>query len=297
VVDQQKERVLIVDDQDALRAMLARMVERAGFEPIEAKDGEEAIERFTTFAPIVVVSDITMPRMDGLALLERIKKIDRGAAVILMTGLGNEEVLLQALRGGATNFFKKPFNVSELIQEIRAVAEYRHEAARATFSTPFLEEETKRFRIPTGDDVYLPLINQVTLQLPSILPEEEILNLKVGIEEMIVNAVEHGNLGINFAEKAEAIEAGTLRELLSERLRGEGAARVVTIASRLTRERFEITIGDEGEGFDWQALPGVEAGNLLAFNGRGIFLTKIYFDEVRYNQRGNEVTLVKRRMI
>ncbi len=295
--DQQKERVLIVDDQDALRAMLVRMVERAGFEPIEAKDGEEAIELFRTFAPIVVVSDIMMPKVDGLVLLERIKRIDRSAAVILMTGLGNEEVLLQALRGGATNFFKKPFNVSELIQEIRAVAEYRREAARVTFSTPFLEEETKRFRIPTGEDRYLPLINQVTLQLPSILPEEEILNLKIGIEEMIVNAVEHGNLGITFAEKAAAIEAGTLRELLAERLRGEGAARVVTIASRLTRERFEITISDEGAGFDWRALPGVEAENLLAYSGRGIFLTKIYFDELRYNERGNEVTLVKQRMI
>lgn len=277
--------------------MLARMVERAGFEPVEAKDGEEAVERFKTFAPIVVVSDIMMPKMDGLALLERIKQIDRGAAVILMTGLGNEEVLLQALRGGATNFFKKPFNVADLIQQIRAVAEYRREAARSTLTTPFLEEETKLFRIPSGDERYLPLINQVTLQLPRILPEEEILNLKIGIEEMIVNAVEHGNLGISFAEKAAAIEAGTLRELMAERLKGAGAAKVVTVTSRLTRERFEITISDGGEGFDWRALPGVEAGNLLAYSGRGIFLTKIYFDEVRYNERGNEVTLVKRRMI
>lgn len=277
--------------------MLARMVERAGFEPVEAKDGEEAVERFKTFAPIVVVSDIMMPKMDGLALLERIKQIDRGAAVILMTGLGNEEVLLQALRGGATNFFKKPFNVADLIQQIRAVAEYRREAARSTLTTPFLEEETKLFRIPSGDERYLPLINQVTLQLPRILPEEEILNLKIGIEEMIVNAVEHGNLGISFAEKAAAIEAGTLRELMAERLKGAGAAKVVTVTSRLTRERFEITISDGGEGFDWRALPGVEAGNLLAYSGRGIFLTKIYFDEVRYNERGNEVTLVKRRMV
>ncbi len=294
---EQRERVLVVDDQDALRALLARMVERAGFEAIEAKDGEEAVERFKEFTPIVVVSDIMMPKMDGLALLERIKQIDRSAAVILMTGLGNEEVLLRALRGGATNFFKKPFNVGEMIQQISAVADYRREAARTTFSTSFLEEETKRFRIPNGDDRYLPLINQVTLQLPSILPEEEILNLKIGIEEMIVNAVEHGNLGISFAEKAAAIEVGTLRQLMAERVKSVGAEKFVTVASRLTRERFEITISDGGEGFDWRGLPGVEAGNLLAYNGRGIFLTKIYFDEVRYNERGNEVTLVKRRMI
>ena len=67
--------------------------------------------------------------------------------------------------------------------------------------------------------------------------------------------------------------------------------------SHLTSERFEITIRDEGDGFDWQSLPAVAAENLFAFSGRGIFLTKIYFDEVRYNEQGNEVTLVKRRML
>jgi DNA-binding response OmpR family regulator len=297
VSGEQKEKVLIVDDQEALRSMLARLVARAGFEPVEAKDGREAIELFKKLSPVVVVSDVMMPKLDGLALLQEVKRIDRGAAVILMTGLGNEEVLLQALRGGATNFFKKPFNTGELIQEIRAVAEYRREAARAVLSTPSLEEETKRFRIPSGDERYFPLINQVALQLPMILPEEEILNLKIGIEEMIINAVEHGNLGISFAEKAAAIEAGTLRELVAERLAGAGGAKSVTVSSRLTRDRFQITVCDEGEGFDWRALPGVEAGNLLAFSGRGIFLTKIYFDEVRYNERGNEVTLVKGRML
>ncbi len=56
---------------------------------------------------------------------------------------------------------------------------------------------------------------------------------------------------------------------------------------------FEITIRDDGKGFDWRTLPEVEPENLLAFNGRGIFLTKIYFDEVIYNDSGNQVTLRK----
>jgi CheY-like chemotaxis protein/anti-sigma regulatory factor (Ser/Thr protein kinase) len=290
-----KPKVLVVDDQEALRTLLSRLLEREGFDPIEASDGEQAIERYKSDMPLVVVSDIMMPRMDGLALLTEIKKIDRNATVILMTGQGNEDVLLKALQGGATNFFKKPFNVRDMIEEIRKVVEFRLEAARSTLFTPFLLEESKCFELPRADCPYFPLINQITLQLPCLLPQEEILNLKIGIEEMITNALEHGNLGITSAEKNKAIEEGRLAELVAERGReSDAAGRKVRVESRLTSSMFEITIRDQGKGFDWRSLPEVAPENLLAFNGRGIFLTKIYFDEVRYNDSGNEVTLRRR---
>jgi CheY-like chemotaxis protein len=289
-----KTRVLVADDQEALRALLCRMLAREGFEPIEAKDGAAAIELYKSLKPPVVVSDIMMPKMDGLTLLQEIKKIDPGAAVILMTGHGNEEILLRALQGGATNFFKKPFNVRNLIREIHKIFQYKVETVRSYLFSPFLVEETKSFALTTGNAPYYPVVNQITLQLPCLLAEAEILNLKIGIEEMITNAIEHGNLGISFSEKSSAMEAGKLGDLLAERLaRDENAAKKVFISSRLTTESFRITIRDEGEGFDWRNLPALLPENLLAYNGRGIFLTKIYYDEVAYNDRGNEVTLIK----
>ena len=102
--------VLVVDDEESLRSLLVRVLEKEGFRPFAATDGEQAIRLFREQSPEVVVSDIRMPRMDGLTMLTQIRKIDRTAPVILMTGQGNEEILLSALRGGATNFFKKPFN-------------------------------------------------------------------------------------------------------------------------------------------------------------------------------------------
>jgi len=288
--------VLVVDDQEALRTLLARLLEREGFDPVPAEDGEQAIARYKSESPLVVVSDIMMPKMDGLSLLNEIRRIDRNATVILMTGQGNEDVLLKALRGGATNFFKKPFNVRELIDEIRKVVEFRLEAARSSLFSPLLVEETKKFVMPRADSPFFPIINQITLQLPCLLPPEDILNLKIGIEEAITNAVEHGNLGISFDDKSKAISEGRLAELIAEKGReSDAAGRAVCITSRLTADLFEITIRDDGTGFDWQNLPAVEPENILAFNGRGIFLTKIYFDEVFFNESGNEVTLRKRR--
>jgi CheY-like chemotaxis protein/anti-sigma regulatory factor (Ser/Thr protein kinase) len=289
-------RVLVVDDQEALRSLLVRLLEREGFEPLEAEDGARAVEIYKTESPLVVVSDIMMPRMDGLALLNEIRNYDRNATVILMTGQGNEDVLLKALRGGASNFFKKPFNVRELIEEIRKVVEFRLEAARSSLFSPLLVEETKRFVMPRADSPFFSIINQITLQLPCLLPQEDILNLKIGIEEAITNAVEHGNLGITFDEKSAAIQEGRLAALIADKGRkSDEAGRAVRIASRLSPELFEISIQDDGEGFDWRTLPTVEPENLLVFNGRGIFLTKIYFDEVIYNEAGNAVTLRKRK--
>jgi CheY-like chemotaxis protein/anti-sigma regulatory factor (Ser/Thr protein kinase) len=288
--------VLVVDDQEALRSLLARLLEQEGFDPVQAEDGAQAVEMYKSQAPLVVVSDIMMPRMDGLTLLNEIKRIDRNATVILMTGQGNEDVLIKALRGGATNFFKKPFNVKELIDEIRKVVEFRLEAARSSLFSPLLVEETKTFVMPRADSPFFPIINQITLQLPCLMPQEDILNLKIGIEEIITNAIEHGNLGISFEEKREAIQEGRLARLIADKGReSDSAGRAVRITSRLSPELFEIRIRDDGRGFDWRTLPAVEPENLLAFNGRGIFLTKIYFDEVAYNDSGNEVTLRKHR--
>ncbi len=114
---------------------------------------------------------------------------------------------------------------------------------------------------------------------------------------MITNAIEHGNLGISFEEKNKAIQEGRLAELIAEQGAGERCRRPRRCASPrgCPPTVFEITIRDDGRGFDWRTLPAVEPENLLAFNGRGIFLTKIYFDEVIYNDTGNEVTLRKRK--
>ncbi|HET6487352.1 MAG TPA: response regulator, partial [Spirochaetia bacterium] len=263
-------RVLVVDDQQGLRQLLCKLLEREGFEALEAADGQQAIEIFRADPPLVVVSDIMMPRMDGLALLNEVKRIDRNTTVLLMTGQGNEETLLKALRGGASNFFKKPFNVRDLVDEIRKVVDYRTEAALTTLFSPFLVEESKSFVIPTSTSPYYPIINQITLQLPCLLPESEILNLRIGIEEMITNAIEHGNLEITFDEKNRAIENGSLAELVADRgRRSDAAGRTVRVSSRLTSELFEVSVQDDGRGFDWRSLPSVAPENLLAFNGRG----------------------------
>ena len=288
-------RVLVVDDQEILRRVLCKYLLKEGFEPIEASQGEQAIDLYRATRPAVVLSDIMMPKMDGLALLKRIKEIDNQAVVVLMTGYGSEEILMEALRGGATHYFKKPFNFQELVDFLSQVIEHRREADVAPFYSSHLVAETKSFVFETCNTDIHPIINQVSLHLKNIVTDSDIVNLKVGIEEIITNAIEHGNLGITFEMKSEAIEGGTWGRLLESKLNEDGNShKRVHVESALDTHLFTITIRDEGKGFDWRSLPEVSAGSLLTFNGRGIFLTKIYFDEVLFNAVGNEVTLIKR---
>lgn len=289
-----KHKILVVDDEETVRTILAKFLYNEGFEPIEATQGEQAIELYRMIKPTLVVSDIMMPKMDGLTLLQKLRSIDANAIVILMTGYGSEDILLKALRGGAINYFKKPFIFQEMIDFIRHVLEHRREIDTSQFFSSHLVEESKTFVFNTGAADILPIINQVTTHLKNIVAEHEIVNLKVGIEEMIINAIEHGNLGITFAMKNDAIKKGKWGNLLQSRLEeGENHEKKIFVESELKPSSFLIKIRDEGEGFDWQSLPQLTAEALLSYNGRGIFLTKIYYDDVLYSQTGNEVTLIK----
>jgi len=291
-----RHKILIVDDQDLVRTVLAKLIRKAGYGALTAADGEEAIELYRLQNPTLVISDIKMPRMNGLALLKEIKKIDERALVILITGFGNEEILLQALRGGAINFFKKPLNVEELIDVINHAVRHREALHTSELATESFVEEEKRFVLCPGSANLLPVINQLTLNFGVLFPDAEIINLKIGIEEMINNAIEHGCLGIGFEEKNTALRGGTYHELVRQKLDDlKDSTRRVHIDSRVGAEGVRIVIRDDGDGFSWKNLPDLSKENLLQYNGRGIFLTKIFFDRVEYNQKGNEVTLEKKK--
>ena len=287
-------RILVVDDESTLRGVIARGLSREGFDPVEAADGAEALERYHALRPPVAVVDVGLPGPDGLSLLAAIKRLDPGACVLLMSGRDDEELILRALRGGASGFLRKPFTIADLAREIRRVLAHRNDIARPAGHSSHLLEETRCFSLPTGKADYLPVIDLVARPLHASLDEGEVLDVRIGIEEMILNAIEHGNLGISSAEKEAAVEDGRLAELLAARMAvGGNADKRVWIETRLDAEAFRVTVRDEGPGFDWRSLVAREPGTGGVYAGRGLLLARVHFDRVSWNESGNEVTLVK----
>ncbi|MDR2401713.1 MAG: ATP-binding protein [Deferribacteraceae bacterium] len=120
--------------------------------------------------------------------------------------------------------------------------------------------------------------------------------VRVGLSEMITNAIEHGNLNISSEEKHEATEAGVFRELVKARMEdARYKDRVVRCRAGIFPDRADFIISDEGNGFDTSKLPKPDDTEcLLNLHGRGIYITQAYFDKVSYNDKGNTVYMVKK---
>src|SRR5690349_3800689 len=109
-----QEKVLIVEDEENERTGLAEIVSAWGYRAETAKDGVEGLEKITDWAPSIVVTDLKMPRMGGLELLERISVDAQTMAVVVVTAQGTIDSAVQAMRMGAYDYITKPIDISRL---------------------------------------------------------------------------------------------------------------------------------------------------------------------------------------
>ena len=116
-------KVLLVDDAAFVRMSLKKILDDMawGFEYIEAGDGEDAIEKYKIYSPDLVIMDITMPKMDGITAVGRIKEIDDNAKIIMCSSMGYQEKVLDAITAGAKDFIIKPYEAAKVAKSIKAV--------------------------------------------------------------------------------------------------------------------------------------------------------------------------------
>lgn len=108
-------KILVVDDAEFLRVRISKMLSSEGHEIIEAENGLKAVETYKSARPDLVLMDITMPEMDGLAALREIRSYDSAAKVVMLTALGQESVVLEAIKAGARDFVVKPFEKERVL--------------------------------------------------------------------------------------------------------------------------------------------------------------------------------------
>ena len=111
-------KILIVDDAEFLRVRISKMLVSGGHEVIEADNGLNAVNTYKSAKPDAVLMDITMPEMDGLAALKEIRAADSNARVVMLTALGQESVVMEAIKSGAKDFVVKPFDPERVLAAI-----------------------------------------------------------------------------------------------------------------------------------------------------------------------------------
>ena len=285
-------KVLIVEDNSALRSFMDIAVRQCGHKTVLARDGEEGFQAFEKDKPDLILSDISMPRHNGLKLLERVRNQDHETIFVVMTGHGSEETARRALELRANNYLCKPVEfpvLRNLLQKYSRLTQRRRasEEVRALV----VRRETC-IEIPSRMDLVPDVVEMILSELSLVFPREEILDLQLGLYELIVNAIEHGNLELGFEEKQKLLESSPQDWMgVLEKRAGEERYRdrKVHITCRHERGTCEWVIEDEGRGFDPEAVPSCLGEGVEGLSGRGIFLARMQFDELSFLGRGNRV--------
>ncbi len=112
-------KILVVDDAAFMRMRCKKLLSQSGFEVIEAATGAQAVEVYKEDRPDVVLLDITMPDMDGLTALKELKKFDPEAKIAMVSTMGQQSVVMEALKSGAQDFLVKPFDPDRVLATVR----------------------------------------------------------------------------------------------------------------------------------------------------------------------------------
>ena len=115
-------KVLIVDDAAFMRMMIKDILTKNGYEiAAEAENGQKAVEKYQETNPDLVLMDITMPEMDGIQALKKIKEVDAGAKVIMCSAMGQQAMVIEAIQSGAKDFIVKPFQADRVLEAVKKV--------------------------------------------------------------------------------------------------------------------------------------------------------------------------------
>ena len=301
--------VLFVDDEEDIRASFGALFENS-FPLYLAENGRAALEVLARQKEIgVVVTDIRMPEMDGLELFRQGGDLFPDLGFIVVSGHGEADDIIEALRLGARNFLRKPYDFEELRQAVaqetqrcEALREDRAEQERDKYVDRFLTSVTGlTYQLPSRMQLVNPVAFKIAQALASvgICDERERGNFALALIEIMVNAIEHGNLEIGGEEKIamkSQNEASYYDDLVLREQLPKYRGREVKVTLEIERERAVVTVQDEGKGFDFANLPDpTNPENLFLPSGRGLLMASSFVDEISFLGNGNSVRLVKKR--
>ena len=288
-------KILILEDDHASRTYLQSLLEINGYECMAARNGEEGLEFFDDFNPDLILSDIQMPKMSGLDFLRSIRNNNSDAIVIMVTAYGSEDYAIKAFREGANNYLKKPIYEDELLAMLAKYKPLIREKHVEESIPSLVQQRSLTMKFQSDVNLVPRVVDYLIQETGTMFTKDELINVELGLVELMMNAIEHGNLNISYQEKSKALETNALNELYQNRLKDSAyAERKVTVLFNQNSTGCEWLITDEGDGFDFQDLPDpTSSDNLLDMSGRGIFISKFMFDSLDYLGKGNMVRIKK----
>lgn len=291
--------ILVVDDSATDRRLVGGLLrEIRQVQVVFATNGREAIEYVSEHHPDLVITDLLMPEMDGMELLSYMAKQFPLIPVVLMTSTGNEEIASQAVSSGARGYVPKTALARVLpgtVDRLLALAKQLSEHSRLLDSIVACQLTITIRDNDTALISHLVEYASACLKNSGLCREGGENLVGLALEEALQNAILHGNLELGSALR-EVCQAGEFQELVQQRRdTAPYRDRIVQVELSITSREARFVVRDEGSGFDPSLVPDPTTPDQLErLCGRGLLLMRSLMDEVRFNDRGNEVTLIKR---
>lgn len=285
-------RLLIVDDEPLNLEILSEYFEGLNYQLTTASSGEAAwtiLQDGHDFDLILL--DRMMPGLDGVELLKRIKATPRLAAipVIMQTAASAPEQVREGLMAGALYYLTKPYEQASLIAIVRAAladTRSRHDLQQR------LQDHVSALRLMQDARFSFASLEEgsrLALFLAHACPAPE--SAVLGLSELLINAVEHGNLGISYGEKSRLKRNDLWEQEVERRLAlPENGHKRVEVHFTREQAKIQICIRDQGKGFDWRPYLDFDPQRVFDPNGRGIAMARLSsFDALDYLDNGSTV--------
>jgi DNA-binding response OmpR family regulator len=286
-------RILVVDDEPMNLEIIGDVLDDPSFLVSNAANGEiawQAMQAAETL-PQLLVLDRMMPVLDGIELLKRIKAEPRFAdiPVIMQSAASSSSDIAEGVAAGAWYYLPKPYAPRDLLAIVRAALEEVAEREAANQVVRNRRSVLDLLDVAEFEFHTLKQAADLAHTLAGLCPDP--VSSAIGLSELLVNAVEHGNLGISYAEKSEMrrneVWEQEVEARLGDPLLGARRARVVF---RRMPDRLTFTISDQGAGFDWQSYLEFAPERAFDPNGRGIAMARLTsFSSLDYRDSGNIV--------
>lgn len=292
-------QVLVVDDSKVDRRLAGGILGKIpGLRVTYAENGHEALDLIERDPPKLVLTDLQMPTVDGLQLVEALRMRTQPIPSILMTAHGSEEIAIQALRNGAASYVPKRNLARDLAATVQDVLASSQPSQQQLKLHQCWTQTEFQFRLDNDTGLIPLLVAHLQQYLAGVshCDQGELVRVGVALHEALRNAMHHGNLELSSDLRQESPDV--FYELAEQRCHEQpyGDRRVQFVARESPHETSYL-IRDEGPGFDTSKLlvDPTQPENLTRLSGRGLFLIQTFMHDVRFNDRGNELTMVHRR--
>lgn len=288
--------LLVVDDSRVDRRLVGGLLQKTGeYEVVYAEHGRAALERLELDIPDAVLTDLHMPEMNGLELVQAIKSDYPLTPVLLMTAQGSEELAVEALRLGAASYVTKRRLGEDLISTVHQILEAASSTRGGTRLLNRISSLETSYVLPNETKLIHALSAQVrdTMRAMRIFPENDRLRISIAFEESLLNALYHGNLEVDSSLRDD--DYGAYEDLARRRsLQRPYIDRQLYVDISLTQQAARFSVRNEGPGFDPAVIPDpTDPEYLDRPSGRGMLLMRSFMDEVHYSEGGRQVTMMK----